>query len=183
MNKNKSIIVGIFIFLIVIIVSILVVVMSTKTVENKDETKVSKSSLYEVDHYDNTYVYVDTDGKIVTMEEYEYVTNLESGSSLARKNGEDDYSIIDNKGNVIVPSDKYDSIDDTLGMFDSLTLNLNYVAEKQDKYALLDVEGKELTDFKYDNISSWMFNNYIYKIEVDEKYGVIANTRKSFARA
>ena len=182
MNNKKNIIIGILIFILVITISIVLVVMSTKNIDNKKEKRV-KTSLYEVDKFDNNYVYVNTEGKIVTIEGYSKIKSLISGTSLARKNEEDDYIIIDNKGNTIVESNKYHSLDDTLSMFDILTPNLNYIAEIQDKYALLDIQGKEITGFKYDNISTWMFNNYIYKIEVDEKYGVIANTRKSFIRA
>lgn len=156
--------------------------MLTKGVKNKEEEKVIKSSLYEVDHFDNTYVYVNTDGKIVTMEGYYKIKSLISGTSLAKKNEEDDYSVIDNKGNVIVESNKYESLDSAHSMIDSLTTNLNYIVRIKDKYALLNIQGKEITDFKYDNISTWMSNNYIYKVEVDGKYGVIANTRKSSIR-
>ena len=61
--------------------------------------------------------------------------------------------------------------------------NLNYAVSKNGKYALLDINGKELTDFKYDAINSWKFNNIIYEICVDDKYGIISNERKSFDRA
>ncbi len=178
MNKRKTIIIGVIIFIAVLVIGMLVVTMLLPNNKISNENEVSETSLYEIDHYDDTYVYVNTNGKIVTIEGYSDIEGLEGGTSIATKVGENYDCIIDNNGKIIVENTKYDYIDSALGIFHVLSNNCNYIVSKDDKYALLDGNGKEITNFEYDNISSWMFNNIFYKVEKEEKYGVISNRGK-----
>ena len=179
-SGKLSTILGLIIFISVVIIGMVLafIMMNKNNPNNSNGEEVLKSSLYEVDNYDNTYVYVNTSGKIVTIDGYSKIKEFSKESALAKKVGEDDYSVIDSKGNVIIESNKYDSIDDSVSMY-SVNPNSNYIAEKNYKYALLSLDGKELTDFEYDDIiQEGIDNNYIYLIEIDDKYGVISNTGK-----
>ena len=179
-SGKLSTILGLIIFIGVVTVGMVLafIMINKNNPNNSNEEEVLKSSLYEVDNYDNTYVYVNTNGKIVTIDGYTKIREFSKESALAKKVGEENYSVIDSKGNVIIESNKYDSIDDSVSMY-SLIPNSNYVAEKNYKYALLSLDGKELTDFEYDYIAQdGIDNNFIYLIEIDDKYGVISNTGK-----
>lgn len=170
--KNKKLI-GILIFSAVIIIAVVTSIVIVEDIgflgKNADNSVVS-NSLCLVDTDDNKKIYVNTNGEIVEFDKYSSMSNFSYGSSLVEK--DDEKFIINSTGKIIVPSDKYDSIKEISNE------GLNYIAEKEDQYAILDSFGKEITEFKYSWITTVRECDKIYKIEDYGKTGYISVTGK-----
>ena len=167
-------------FIIGIIVVVLIVsfgiVVGSGLLSNEKKKAVSNNSvvsgsLYLVDKDDNKRIYLNTNGEIVEFDKYSSMSIFSYGSSMVEKDNKK--FIINSSNEIIVSSDKYDSIDI---LTDNATSDkgLNYVAEKDGKYALLDSNGKELTEFIYSWISPALKCDKIYEISDYGKNGYIS---------
>lgn len=106
---------------------------------------------------------VDYSGKEITPLKYHDILNFENGRAIVQIDY--NYGLIDYSGKEVVPvSDGYWIID---------RIRSTYVAEKSEKYGLIDQNGNPLTEFKYDRI--WASEN-VFLFEIDGKEGLI-NTK------
>lgn len=170
---NNKTLIGILIFSAVIIVAVVIFIVIVKDsvfLSKGIGNSTASNSLCLVDTDGNMKVYVNTNGEVVKFDEYSSMSNFSYGSALVEK--DDKKFIINSTGKIIVPSDKYDSIKIISN------IGLNYIAEKEEQYAILDYLGKEITEFKYSWISTVRECDKIYEIEDCGKTGYISVTGK-----
>lgn len=145
---------------------------------------------------DGKKVLIDADGKVLStdLSQYDYINDLYSTNMLrvVDKNGKQ--GVINNKGEIIVALN-YDGIGvlnfsnntDHNGYIDSKT-NKNseqeknyYMVELDEKYGLLDENGKTLIEVKYPMMSSLYYSPYLIVANFDAenpKFGLINSTGK-----
>lgn len=102
--------------------------------------------------------YLDYDGKevISKIKDYKYTSNFKKGYCIIYNFMNDDYAVINEKGEKVIRGGKYKSIYN-IG-------NATFVVKKGDKYGVVDAEDNTLVKFDYDDFHFYRLgDNYIMK--------------------
>ena len=115
------------------------------------------------------YSLFDANGKQITNGVYDSMKELPNGNLLVTQNGKT--GIINTDGGVVIEC-KYDKLDiDELGEVCTTTTPIDKFCQKScllDKYALSDIDGKCLTDYKYVSIEPLTEGIYIAQKNMDK---------------
>lgn len=101
--------------------------------------------------------------------------------NICKVRDDDKYGFINIEGIEILPC-KYDSVAFVMGdlikkdekeiVYDACWDSLLYV-KLDNKYGLINLDGKEITPCKYDNLTLFTKYEYLFKTELDDKFGLI----------
>ncbi|WP_454985964.1 WG repeat-containing protein [Capnocytophaga bilenii] len=139
--------------------------------------KVIIPVIYDEVHIENGLVFVSIDGKrgIFTLDGrtilppfYDMLNFLKDKTPLIETFRNRSFSVVNNKGTVIVPEDEYTYIDDD--QWNSGTIQVNH---RNGKWGLYSYEGKELLPVKYDKIEPFIYNRTETRVYIDDKSFVI----------
>jgi hypothetical protein len=102
-------------------------------------------------------------GKLLLQQEYDDIERLNDNLLIVKKNNK--YGLVSEKFNIISPV-KYDRI-----IIPYSSVNVTIQAMIDQKWACLDLNGKEITPFKYDEIKPIQSNFNL--VRINKKYGLI----------
>lgn len=175
-NGNIKIVISIFVLILLIIIGIFIV----KKNSNKKDVVIKKEpyEYFTLNSSNGKLGIVDKSGNIIVNPEYEniYIPNQSKDVFICYKD-EENYSIINKDGNDLfkdIGSVYCISISDT-----SLDMEKNVLLyEKDEKFGLIDYEGKKITDPIYEEIVSLPNKPGFLRVKKDGLYGVLDSIRK-----
>ena len=180
MKKKKLIIIGILILIIIAIVVSLIIYFSNRTKYVFDVEYVSNIE-YNTVEVDNKYGVIDRKGNIVIEPTYNVIQIPNPSkpvficmSNYNTETKEYETKVLnDRKEQVITGYSNIQAIpaNSTADNIPFENTVLRY--KKNDKYGLISLDGKEITDAIYDEISSVTYKEGMLLVKQDGKYGVI----------
>lgn len=180
MNKNKLIIIIMIVAIIAIIATVLVLHFSKRAKYVYDIETVSDIK-YNTICIDNRYGVIDDKGNVLVDPSYDIIQIPNPSkpificmSNYNTETGEYETKILNDKKEQILTG--YQTIEaiPTETTEDGIPFEKSVLKYKKDgKYGLIDLEGKEITDPIYDDISAVIYKEGMFLVEQDEKQGVI----------
>ena len=180
-NVVKIVIGCIVILLIIGIISIIALTNNKQTIDIEENYLLLKQ--------DNRYGVIDKNGSIIIEPQYEMIQipNPEKPVFVCLFDYNNDTMEYKTK----VLNDKMEQIYTTFSDINAIQIKNNtekYSYQTQvlkykenDKYGILSIDGKKITDAKYDEIESIAYKSNILAVKQNDKYGVINITGKTIA--
>lgn len=172
MTKKKSAIIVISIIIIIIIsLAISIYIPNMKKIEQKIE---DNSISYYLFKENEKYGIINSSGDIIIQPQYDeiIIPNIHKAVFICKN--EDENKIVNEKNEIIF--DKYSNvtpIELTNVISETLYEKQVLMYEADGKFGLLGIDGEQITEAKYDEISSFEHKEGILLIKENGKYGVI----------
>lgn len=127
-----------------------------------ENSSLQVKGMYIYTQKDNQDVIIyNTEGKIVNINKDQVIDKTGNDAyriSVITENGKDYYGVMDNQNNVLIP-EQYNYIEYAFGEY--------FIAEgKDDKYGLLNINGKEIIPIKYDLVQKIDNKNAIQTLDI-----------------
>lgn len=171
MTKKKSAIIIVSIIIIVISLAISIYIPNKNKIKEKIE---DESVSYYLLKKDEKYGVINGEGETILEPEYEKITipNLHAPIFIC-KNGNESKVLNEKNEEIFKKFSNISAIELTNLISDTLYEKHVLKYEANGKYGLLGIDGKAVTDAKYDEISSFEHKEGILLVKENGKYGVI----------